>query len=597
MALYVGTKAVQNVYKGSAAYSGLYVGTKSAGGGGVTPTVYPVLARSGDGSVGTTYTVTPGTWPSGTVTHLFTADGVDIPGSTANTYVATTNETNKTIGVRETNGSGSVTVTAYGPVLPAPILLWDFDTLTGTTNNGSTSVLYSVDTVNKIQGTGSIKATFTGLTNGPYIQKTNVITAIPADLGVVALGVSLDTVPEYQNISSVDVRLGQGGTYYTQSGVTARTTTVNATMGLLWHSFPVSQVPTLSGLPSGAIDVRVLTSSSGGTAAPYAATPRLEVVVAKADGIPTYVMTWDDGRQSIKDWILPQLAMRGLVSTLYWPPANAGTSVFMPTPDVKSLFDAGWDICIDGMPDDTSIITQPDMATVLAGVDSQWAALAAAGMTSDARFHMCYPNGNSRVVGTVTQVASATSDGGPTVLIADTTGITTGQVAASYLAPPGLTVLSVVANTSVTLSGNVTAGTKPMSFTVTSSPFYTGKVQAALKAKGIRTIRSTNNGTIHTRFGFGDQGLFLPGNSMSSTGGNSTAAQMRTVLDAIKLNKTTAYTYGHAAVDSITSGLDTLKTELAIHFDEVAAEVQAQRIVNSTPSKVWARDGYSTVPF
>jgi hypothetical protein len=135
-----------------------------------------------------------------------------------------------------------------------------------------------------------------------------------------------------------------------------------------------------------------------------------------------------------------------------------------------------------------------------------------------------------------------------------------------------------------------------MSFTVTSSAFYSGKLQDALKTKGMRLGRGTNNGNFPSRFGLFDQGLVLPGNSMSSTGGNGTAALMNAVVDACKTNKVTAIAYGHNAVDTIVSGLDTLKTELSAHFDYIAGEVQAQRLQVLSMSQLWARDGGSSMP-
>jgi hypothetical protein len=135
-----------------------------------------------------------------------------------------------------------------------------------------------------------------------------------------------------------------------------------------------------------------------------------------------------------------------------------------------------------------------------------------------------------------------------------------------------------------------------MSATNAGNAFYDNKLPSAFRSKGMRSMRQTNGGDMPTRFGLGERDMQKLGNSMSNSGGDNTAALMNARVETAKKNKTTTVSYAHNAVDTIVSGLDTLKTELSAHYDYLAGEVQAQRIQVLTMGQLFARDGFNAIP-
>jgi len=480
-----------------------------------------------------------------------------------------------------------------GWVLTAPVLLWNFNPVSATTNNAAGAVLYA-DTA-AFESHGTIQATLTGVTNGTYLQKTSLVTDVPANLDVIALQVILDNEPEWQHVTAIDFRPGVGATYYTGG---SKSTSIHVTTGEQWVGIAIADIATFKDLGSSVINGRLTFTSSGGTAAPYSSQPKAVVAVAKAGGIPTAILTFDDGRVSIHDWIMDQLETRGLPGHFNLAWKNIGTSPFFANISaVVDLQDRAWSIGVNATADDNPITTYGNMANVVTDIQATWAYMAANGLDGPGKFHGCWPNGTIRNAGVPVQKTTITANGTTTITMADTSSITAGMAVVGYRVPRGTTVASVTNSTTVVLSAVVPAATIPtMSFTDTSNAFYDGKSFAALKAAGMLTMRGTNPGEKHTRFGIGDAGMLLVANSMSSTGGDGTAAAMNARIATAQKNKSTTISYAHNAVDTVVSGLDTLKTELSAHYDFLATEVQAQRLQVLNMAQWWARDGGNSCP-
>ena len=564
-------------------------------------TSVPTISWTKDGSPGSVYTVTPGSYVNcGAPSYQWyrvSKDGVTqtaILGATGMSYVSTSADVGCKIRVVEDSLVYQQSATTIGWVLAAPQVLWNVNNTAGTTNNASGIVTYGNNSTT-VDGYGAIQATLTGAANGTYLQKTNLATDVPANLDVLAYCVILDTDPEYQTITGIDFRPGVGSTYYTGA---SRATTVHSTVGKYWHATSVQNIATFKDLGSSAIHGRLFLTSSSGTGAPYCAQPRLAAVVAKAGGIPTAVLTFDDGRFSIHDWVLPALSSRGLVANFFAPVSNLDGVSFMSLAQVKDLFNAGWGIGIDGMPDDSRCIDALDMVTVMAGIDTSWGVLAANGMDSPEKFHGCWPNGALRNAGTPVQLTGVTFNGTTTVTCASTAGVGNGinWKCAAYGMPRGTYIVSVTNSTTLVLSNAVTSTATVMSATNAGNAFYDNKLPSAFRSKGMRSMRQTNGGDMPTRFGLGERDMQVLGNSMSNSGGDNTAALMNARVETAKKNKTTTVSYAHNAVDTIVSGLDTLKTELSAHYDYLAGEVQAQRIQVLTMGQLFARDGFNAIP-
>lgn len=577
---------------------GLAIGSPcTMGGTSLPPADFTVvISKTADGSVGQTYTATPSAADTYTYQWYRVSSG-DISGATSSTYVAQSADIGYVLGCRvQKAGMSPVSATAIGWVQAAPTIIWNITSAEATTNTGGSTVTFTADA-------SKTTATYQGTSGSAYLQRTATYTAVPADLGCLGLFIETDTQASFQNLSGITLYPAIGGTSYSSpSAVVTRTVTPNTTRGKLMHSVPAEQITTFGGLGSSNINFRAQIASSGGSSPPNAASPKLYAVARNVDTIPTYVMTWDDGRQSIYDWIAPQLQTRGLPSTFFVPPDNIGTAGFMSEANVIALPGMGMEVGVNGTRGDTSMTAAADWATLDAGFDYMWAWLAARNISTDARFTFPYPNGSTRVVGTITTIASVVATGTSTLTWVSGETIAAG-LEVSGVNVPYDTIVDTGGTGTCTLKNRTTgdpvtvpAQTKQISFTNTSSPFYSGKLQDDLAAKGLRLGRGTNSGNFPSRMGFFNQGLVLPGNSMSSTGGNGTTALMNAVVDTAKSNRVSAIAYGHNAVDTIVSGLDTLKTELAAHFDYVAAERQAQRIQCLSMSQLWERDGGSSMP-
>lgn len=522
-------------------------------GGGVLPADFSVvIGRTADGSVTQTYTATPSV--AGTYAYQwFWVGGADIVGAKSQTYVAQSTDLGRTLGCRVTRvGMVSVIGLAAGPVLMQPLILAALDSLTETGLTKVGLANWSLDTTTKIQGVASIEADNGGVaTSGStYLQKTNVYNGLPADLDTVGCAVILEAEPEFQTLSNIELRFGRGGTYYSQAGITQRTMS-RRKKGTAWISYPVAQVPALAALGSGQFDFRLFPNQS---TAPYCARPRVDAVAARIGGVPTIGPTFDDGRKSIITDIFPIMQARGLVGTFYCPTKLIGGTIggepCMDWDDVRTLLAAGWSIAID-LTDDDNYVGQAGsawltLAAVVANFPVQWQRLADQGVASDAMYHACAPNGTLDTTPTYVNLTGAVSDGSDIVTVSSIAGLSVGMRGAGFLVTRGTTILEVGATT-IRLSASVPAGTSNMSFADFSGEFATGKPRDAYQAAGLRTLRQTNPGHIHTRFGFGANAMDMLGNSMSATIAGE-AADTATVIsynDLAVNNKDTVITYAH----------------------------------------------------
>jgi hypothetical protein len=127
-----------------------------------------------------------------------------------------------------------------------------------------------------------------------------------------------------------------------------------------------------------------------------------------------------------------------------------------------------------------------------------------------------------------------------------------------------------------------------MSFTDTSGPFHTGKVQAALKAAGFKFGRTTTNGSRFTRFGLGDMGLVFPVYSLNAF---ADLAALQTRLDAVEKRGQTLCLFAHNISDT-----DVLPATFNSFADEIGARVAANRFDVLTLSQFIARDYKAFAP-
>lgn len=573
---------------------GLVLGSPcTMGGGGGAP----AISRAADGSVGQLYTAANVASP-----QWCWADGTDISGATSSTYIASNADLGKTLAIKS---SGIIVAVAAGPVLSAPVLLSSLDSLSlsGLTR-GAGLANWSLDTANRVQGVASIEADNGGATTSgsSYLQQTGLWTGVPSDLDTVGFAAILDDDPMYQTCSSLDARFGQGTTYNFQSGITQKTVS-RRKKGVYWLAYPVSSVPALAALGSGALNVRLFPNQQ---TAPYCARPRVDAVVGKIGGVPTAVPTFDDGRKSIITDIFPIMQARGLVGHFNVPTKLIGGTIggdpCMDWDDVRTLNNNGWSIGIN-LTDDDDYIGQPGsawttLAAVVANIPVQWQRLRDQGVDGPGMYHACAPNGQLDTTPTYVNLTGVVSDGSDVVTVSSVAGLSEGMRAAGFLVPRGTTIAEV-GTTTIRLSTGVPTGTSNMSFADFSGEFATGKPRDAFIAADLKTLRQTNPGHVHTRFGFGANAMDLLGNSMSSTGDETAdTATLLSYTAAAITNRDTVITYAHGMRAGGSTGTSLLTNApcFTAWADDLASNVSTGAIVNLNMSGVWARDGSSTFP-
>jgi hypothetical protein len=471
-------------------------------------------------------------------------------------------------------------------VLPTPILLESFDNSADFTAGGGATL--SEDTTTKVQGTGALAIEADG-TQAPSANKTNIANLDVDSLGVIAYNQNLGMDPEYQTATYVDMRLGVGGTYVGAAGIT-RPAIDDSDLGSNWNSFNISDIN--ASLPSGVQQIDLTVQHAN--AAPFCEKSRNDALYANASGRPTVLLTFDNAYKGVIDNAFPKLQSLNLKASCFVGSDQPGGDVIggsfhMTVQDLYTLYGAGWDICPNGTAMDTSMTDHASVAEAIADIDGVKAWLTGLGFTRglDA---FCYPNGSARVPGTRVQVASVAADGSAVVIVADTTGITAGMKVAGKTVPqsPVTTVVSVDSGTQLTLSAAIPAGTTPMSFTDTSGPFHTGKLQAALKAAGYKFGRLTANGSRFTRFGLGDMGLMFP---VYSLGTLNDRAGLSTRLDAVSKRGQTICLFAHNISDT-----DIPVATFNDMADELGERVAANEFDVLTLSEFLARDGNATPP-
>jgi hypothetical protein len=496
---------------------------------------------------------------------------VGMSAITAGTVVATlTTSTNRVL---------ALTINAQ-PSLPAPLLLEGFNSLAGWTAE-SVNLELSLDNVAPVEG-GSLlrlqaKADGTGEVRA---TKASIGTINPANLGTMLIYARFDDDPDYQRYNNFNAYFRKGATSYfkaVSSGLSA-----SFTSGGRWFSMEASTFNnsfTSAGSAEYGLQIMLTEAQSGG------AKISLDAFVAKGEGRPAIILTLDDIPVTQFNNARPLLNDRGLKGTFFIPTANIAATDRMTVEQLATLYADGHDLASNGTPDDTAMTSRPTLEAAIADIKAVRAFLIANGWTR-AVDHLCYPNGSTRTPGTEVTTTAATSTGNDVVTMTSTAGVTAGMKVVGYNVPRITRVVSVDSVTQITVDHNIPAQTKPMTFVNDSGHFHTGKMQAALKAAGFKSGRTTvATGSFPSRFGVGDQALYCIGNPTSGR----TFAQLQTTTDAAIRRGETLMFYTHG----VFSGAAGQHTDVAVFtefLDYLKAKSDAGEIDVLTVSQWWARD-------
>lgn len=275
--------------------------------------------------------------------------------------------------------------------LPAGDLLFNFDATTGVSVSSNCTV--AADTLNKAEGTGSLKLTGNGTGTSVFMSKTGLATRTPAELGVIAVHANIQT-PKL--VTGYDFQMRKAGdpTWYTAGGASSVSLTDGTTAGAVlpggrWFAWNVSEISTFGAdLTSGALEIRFFANCASG-AAPVAS---FDALVANAKGRPELCLTFDDAEETIYTRVFPRMSERGLVGTIYVPTAFVGTTGKLTWAMIDKLYAAGWAVACDGTSDDTSMTAKSSISAMMADLNAIRSTLATRGYVRGLN-HLCYPNG------------------------------------------------------------------------------------------------------------------------------------------------------------------------------------------------------------
>lgn len=562
---------------------------------------YGLIAATKDGSTGQIYSLigeaatwTNIRWYRRALAAPFAM--TPIANAAATTYVAqAADEGFRLVARGRWRGLKRATMAVHVVFAP-PILLEGFETASDwATSAGAT--LSSVAN-GGVQGANALQIKGTG-TSTPKVDKANIGSFDPANLGVLALYADLGQDTIYQQTNAIRRALTRGGVEYSTGtgasfGYSEATYQTPAPLffGGFWDAWAASEMGTSStagsfaGIGAGQLGASIAL----GTAVPHVPTTRVDALLARAGGRLTIMWDLDDvfNTQYLNAWpILKALGIPVTINVI----ANRMDQLGRLTTDMLREMQAGG--CELGLntTDDGPMTGKGTVEAAIADLmaDRKWCT----DRGFDPPEHLVYPNGTYQRTGTKVLASAVTSNGTDTVTLGTAvTTVTVGMAVAGLNVPDGTTVVAVLSSTSLKLSSVIPAQTKPMSFTDVSDPFAPNRLPTALRAAGLKSARTTlNRGGFHTRFGPAGRAFTMPGNPTS----NKTQAQMIDMLAQARLRGQTIILYTH----SILTGASGVDTELSF-FAWLARYVADLRdagyadILTRTPW--WMRDGSAGVP-
>ncbi len=414
-----------------------------------------------------------------------------------------------------------------------------------------------------------------------------------ANWGTIAIPVCHDNyTPANQNGGTVSVTNGSktiniGGINYLGGYHTVN--------GLGWR-YVSAQTLIDNGFQEGD-QISLVIKNSG--SAPYSAYTGWGKLLKRAQGIPTLVLTFDDG--GLGPWNQLQYAQdKGIKGTIFYPWLYEGRNTKMSVAQLRDLKDAGWDIELNGTGDDVSItsLESADAAVEHLVSGREW--LAENGLNDYARF-FAYPNGAyDKRAEPITRYGVQGEVGSEVISLSSVSGVEVGMLAEGRSFPKGTRVVSVDSkNNTITLDQpsldygrggeSISEPNSYISFYDDSAEFFTGRLQQKLKKAGFKVGRTTRPNTMYSRYCVGDYGLVAPARGSSISKGDDTLARVESWIEDPQKAGTTTLIYFHditGSQDGINTSIDTYHMWL----DKLAEARDAGKIQILTMSEWWERD-------
>lgn len=556
---------------------------------------FGAMSRTKDGSTGQTYTLV-GAWTDVQwYRRQLAYPNLETPivGATGATYVAQSGDENYLLVGRGKLNGVEAAAKAYGPVLPPPILLEGFDSITGWTTSGGAQIATVTDNV--VHGTGRLQLTGTG-TVSPQATKSLIWTGDTSTLGTIAFSVDVGLDAPKMTVQNFRVVLNRDGADQYVAGVTALATswiTVPLTMGKNWGAYNVSQVPGLASAGSGPVGLYVRQSGN----IPYATVSKYDALLGRAGGRTTVILSFDDNAASQYSIAFPLMQARDIQGCFALTKNLVGLTGYMTLAQLQTLYAAGWDACLDSTHNDNQSISFGTMAAWEASFQQNRDYAVAVGMTRGNE-HVIMTHGQTEYVdanGVPTPhypKASVTFNGTNIATMASTASLAPGMTVAGYNIPDGITVVSVDSATQITMSGNVVAQVKPAQFVDTRGEFYTMKLPKRLLEIGVRSAWTVKaSGPFFSRFGVGEgQRVYLSRTAVS----DFSQAALQAQIDLAITQGSTVHFMFHSIGPA--GGLETDVPKFTWLMDYLKAKRDAGLLDILTPSQWWARDGGASVP-
>lgn len=338
-----------------------------------------------DGSVGQTYSAPAGMtsiqWYRRALASPYAM--TSIAGATASTYVSQAGDIGSRLVARGTLNSVITDAISLMPVLDLPVLMDDYESLTGRTAQGTGTVL-SLDTSDKLRGTSSLVVT-TGTASGNNGSGTTP-TLDPSQLGVVVVAAKRGPDAFTQYTESIV----KGGQSISTNGSGDSTATASPE----WRYLFFDTTPTFVGATSGVTTVRDWQNLPVGTPGIIA---KYDAKFSKAKGRAFILPSFDDGYDSTDQLAGPYLDGLGIQAITYYAPllldgGGAGASKRGTVAQLLTRASKLWDIgCDSGMSDEGFSGLTPSQA--LAQLD-QVQAWNAANIGTRGNEFFCYSMGS-----------------------------------------------------------------------------------------------------------------------------------------------------------------------------------------------------------
>ncbi len=431
------------------------------------------------------------------------------------------------------------------------------------------------------------------------VQTTGVITktlreTFSEDWGTLAIPVCHDSfTPANQNGGTVKISNGETSVYIAGIKYLGGYLTIN---GVGWR-FISSQELVDAGFSEGD-EVTITIKNSA--MAPYSSYTGWGKLLKRAQGVPTIVLTFDDGGSGPWDQ-LDYTKDKDIKGTIFYPWDYEGLDSKLTVSQLTELKEAGWDIELDGTSDDSSM-TGFDTAqeTVDALVEGrEW--LAENELNDYARF-FAYPSGiYDHHSSPITKSDVSGEVGSAVVEMGDVSDIEVGMIAEARTFPKGTRVVSInTKKNTVTLDNaslGVGRGGEPldepnryMTFIDDSNEFYTGKLQAKLKEAGFKIGRTTRPNTMYSRYCVGDYGLVAPSRGAFLSADDDPEEKVESWIEDPQTAGTTTILYFHNILEEGAEGVNISIDTYRTWIDKLAEARDAGEIEVLTMQEWWERD-------